>query len=716
MRLVQTSKVYRLTASIGLGLALAVLLLLNVSRAGAQPPAPRNVVFLIDNSPSVSIGDTNGDRRPDTAPTDEQDIRLRLVRFVVRVLSLDPSNNQCVGAISFVRSTQELMPLAPVRDWSKADFAEIREVDHPSDTQTDFAAALGAAANMLSAPDHPECLTASRPGDIVVVTDGLFSYRRDRQTVRNVLQNLPREMEVYVLTFGALDQQTWQGFLTDSLISTYRPNVNLTSPDQVYGTVLRDLGAEMLLADLIPVEVDGEGTIPLTVLPFRTWTRYQILPDSPMTVTFLQAGQVVTPVVAGNEYVLFQPQVGKWTVRLQGSGLVYFRQAGEGVANIALYLRAPEDVLALGKDVAVRAGLTAGGAPVTDMTHFVVTATVNGAEEATGPLRLKPDEAAGLFTTTVPSDWFKSGMYTITLTAESDIPGIEVRPAVHQFQVVAPSKPMVTTTPPGMTQTGSTIRVKASIITLVSLILAILLLILAILIHNMLRIKGIARSIVEDPSNRDPWSKLDTLSIGQIWPVVAGAGERLATDWRVNHRADRRGPGNSALADTLFMSTWKELKSCLDRGDSKTCAILIYAGLVVSTTRHVGQTDPVSVLEVLEGVGLETSNDTRRPYRFIGEYLDDNTSHEDTFLRVLDFYRRKPRRSHYPKLGEQYSIERWKEYDEVIKYVLGGKSDVNKVDKIVRRLLQELSISDDDEKQLKEHPILQIALSHLTQK
>jgi hypothetical protein len=432
-------------------LALVVLLLLNVSQAGAQPPVPHDVVFLIDNSPSVQTGDTTGDGIPDGPPTDEQDVRLRLARFVVNVLGLDPASaDQRVGAISFARSEPPLtlMPLTPVRDWSKADFAEIAEVDQGSGT--DFAAALRAASEMLFPPGAPACRADIRRCDVVMITDGLFDdVRRDPQAVGAVLRNL-RGVAVHVLTFGAGHQDVWQGFVGDTLISTYQPDVTLIPPDQVYGAVLRELGAEALLADLTPVEVAGQRAITVTVPPFRTWTRYQVLPDSPLTVTFLHTDQVVTPVVAGTEYTFFQPPAGEWVIQLQGNGLAYYRQVGEGLADLALYLRMPEGTLALGDDVPVQAGIVAGGALVTDTRYFTVTATISGPGPVISPLVLAHDLDTGLLVATVPSDRFAAGTYAITLVAGSSVPGVQIQPVVARpFEVIAPPTLAMTVMPSG---------------------------------------------------------------------------------------------------------------------------------------------------------------------------------------------------------------------------------------------------------------------------
>jgi hypothetical protein len=434
------------------GFAALVLVLLIVPQVRAQSPVPHDIVFLIDNSLSVYTGEGT----PDGQPTDPAQVRLRLPYFVTRLLGLAPASaERRVGIISFAGSTETLMPLTPVLDWSKADLAEIRVVRHQGGT--DFALALNAVSEMLAA----DCSPSVRRCDVVMVTDGIFERNRawrDQQAVEDTLRGLhARGVYVHLFTFDVGDPK-WQEFLTDDLISTYQPSVASASPGQVYGAVLRSLGDEALLTSLTPVEVVGEEVVSLAVPDFHTWIRYQILPDSPLTVTFLYAGQTVAPVVAGAEYTLFQPQAGEWSLRLQGNGLVYYRQAGVGVADLSLYLRAPEGALPLGEAVTVCAGITMGGAPVTNLTPFEVTATISGTTGTIGPLGLEPDETSGLFTITVPSDRFESSVYTVTLTAQSSVPNTRVQPVTGRFEVVALPTLAMTLTPAGSLRPGQSVH------------------------------------------------------------------------------------------------------------------------------------------------------------------------------------------------------------------------------------------------------------------
>ena len=442
----------RFLAAAGLGLVLTLLLCADF-RVAAQSPVPHDVVFLIDNSQSVSTGEGS----PDNRPTDPAQTRLRLAHFVINVLRTSPPGvNRRVGVIGFAGSAGTLMPLTPVLDWSKADFAEIRAARQAGGT--DFARALDAASDMLAADCSPDV----RRCDVVMITDGVFeryTARRDQRATQNVLQNLrSRGISVHVLTFEAGDPQ-WQEFLADDLISTCQPDVTSIPPDQVYDAVLHDLGLGTLLAGLTPVEVAGEEIVTLTIHEFRTWTRYQILPDSPLTVTFFYQDQVVTPVVVGTEYTLFQPQAGEWDVRLEGNGLAYYQQTGEGVADLALRLRTPQGVLPLGEDVTVRAELLAGGRPVSDLALFTVAATISDAMGSVAAQTLKPDETIDLFAATVPADRFENGAYTVTLAVQSSVPGLRGRPATGQFEMVALPTLTMVVTPTETVRPGQSVHV-----------------------------------------------------------------------------------------------------------------------------------------------------------------------------------------------------------------------------------------------------------------
>jgi hypothetical protein len=176
-------------------------------------------------------------------------------------------------------------------------------------------------------------------------------------------------------------------------------------------------------------------------------------------VTFLYADQAVEPVVAGTDHTLFQPQAGEWHLRFEGNGLAYYRQADENMADVSLYVDAPENTSLLGEEVAIRAGLTANGTPVTDLTPFAVTATIHNALDTLDPLELALDCTSGLFAATAPADRFTNGTYTVTLTAQSSIPNLSVQPAAGHFEMVALPTLVMTTTPVGPIRPGQSVHV-----------------------------------------------------------------------------------------------------------------------------------------------------------------------------------------------------------------------------------------------------------------
>jgi hypothetical protein len=425
-----------------------------MSQASDPPSVAHDVVFLIDNSQSVRTGEG----APNGQPTDPEQVRLRLPRLAIQILSLDPASADWrVGAISFGNGTETLIPLTAIPYWSTVDLTKIRAMEQRG---TNFATALDAAYEMLPAdcsPDVHRC-------DIVMITDGVFESYRARQYQRaaeRALQGLQsRGASVHLLMFEEGDEK-WQEFLANGLIATYQPAITALPSHQVCAAALRSLGAEALLAGLTPVQVTGEETTTLTVPDFRTWVSYQVLADSPLTVTFLYAGQVVPPITNGSEYTLLQPQAGRWSMQLQGDGLAYYQQNGEGIADLSLYLHAPGQIVALGEDVTVRAGLTAGGAPVADLASFTVTGTIAGAG-VIWTLNLYPDETGGLFAATVPSAWLKAGVHTVTLAAQSTVPGLIVQPVTGQFQVVA-LPTLELTTPPEPIRPGQSACVTVTV-------------------------------------------------------------------------------------------------------------------------------------------------------------------------------------------------------------------------------------------------------------
>jgi len=710
MRLVQTSKVCRLAAAIGLGLALVVLLLLKVSQAGAQPPVPHDVVFLIDNSWSVT-------------DSDRQDVRLSLTHFLVNVLGLDLArSNWRVGVIGFGDSQKELMPLWPVQDWSKADFAEIhKEVDQGYGTN--YKSALDYARRVLLAPG--DCSTGIRRCDVVMVTDGSFkntgapSENKAVSDTERALRDLQEyRVSVHVLTFEALDQERWQGFLATSLVSTYQPNITLAPRAQVYGAALRALGAEALLADLAPVEVAGEYAVTITVLPFRTWTRYQILPDSPMTVTFLHAGQAMEPVVTGREYTFFQPPAGEWLIRLQGNGLAYYRQVGEGVADLALYLRMPEGTLALGDDVPVQAGIVACGAPVTDTQYFTVTATITGPGPAISPLVLARNLSTGLFTATVPSARFTTGTYTITLAAESILLDIHVRTGAGVlFELVAsPSPTAAQSTQPSDTPIFCD---QALLRKLDARILPLLL--IPVLLAGwwwVLKRRRKRDRYTSCLDNEDFLTDLSTRSIEANWLRIEQGGEQLALVWRTEHwklYLDNEKQ-RSALQETL--TAHSKFEQRLQDGNQSSVAVLVYAGLLVScepgpVIESKEHRSPVPTWTVLEGSMLtEPGQGTGGPGYTVGNYLSSSESRR-TFSAVWDRFRTKK--------GESWRNTDWETYNQLIQHLLHKhlKDGVESLARIERSIENEDdplrvlldNIQNDLPVNLGRHPVLKALVS-----
>lgn len=235
--------------------------------------------------------------------------------------------------------------------------------------------------------------------------------------------------------------------------------------DEVYRSVLSDLGAAALLVGMQVLDVAGQETVPLEVLPYRHWVRYQVFPDGPMAVTFLRDGQPIAPLVAGPEYTLFLPQEGEWELRLEGDGMVYYRLSDEEVAEVRLHLEKPEGVLEAGQPLPISARLALGaGESLTALERFTATAIITGPERVIGPLTLQPDPAAGRFIGTVAGNQLEAtGRYTVSVRAESAVRGVEIAPLERAFRLALPPTLALTIAPPGALEPGQTVYITVTV-------------------------------------------------------------------------------------------------------------------------------------------------------------------------------------------------------------------------------------------------------------
>ena len=381
-------------------------------QAQRMPPVDQDVVFLLDNSPST----ISGVGAPDGNPTDPQDVRLRLTRFAVGALSLFTSTTQQrVGALSFARDVELLVPLTPVEDWARADQASITALDMGSGT--DFAAALGAAEEMF---EGSACTEASMC-DVVLISDGVFDNpARDQQTVEAALKALrARGIRVHLLAFAEPDAQShaiWGAFLDEGLLTQYETQITARfgkMPQEVYAVLFDILNAADLFDDFSSVA--APEVITREVAPFRRWVKWQIVADAPdVNPVFSVDGQVMEASVrVGSEYWFWIPKSGTWTVEFTGSGMVYYRYF-EMVEPVLLNVRDFPDRVDSGQDISVVASLTAGGKSVLETGLFSITLLVDGVQSATYPL----SQVGSRFSTELSAEMLSPGTYTATFQTD----------------------------------------------------------------------------------------------------------------------------------------------------------------------------------------------------------------------------------------------------------------------------------------------------------
>jgi len=384
----------------------------------AQGLPSRDVVFLIDNSPSVRVGGEAGDK-----PSDPQNLRIRLARFAVAASGqITQAAEQRVGAVSFGRTADILVPLTPVQDWAKADFAKVDSVDAGPDTN--FTAALNVAKAMILPTDASACNPTERSCEVVIISDGELygSIERQLPSLTEALEALKmRGVRVTLLTFAEADatsRSVWQGYLARGLLAQHEMNITQRfsrSPQEVYGLLFDLLGVRSLLSDFESVIVPG--VITREQLPYRRWARWEIITDSSIEPVFTLDSQAATPVRVGTDYFFWEPPAGVWRVDLKGEGLAYFRLSEE-VAPIVLNMEKLPELVPVGREIPVTAKLTVGaGTVVTQTDLFTVTAVARG-PKSLGPFPLT--RSGLLFTTTLSTVDMAIGTYVVEISAVAD--------------------------------------------------------------------------------------------------------------------------------------------------------------------------------------------------------------------------------------------------------------------------------------------------------
>ena len=452
---------------LGLGLSLGVALLgaflwslQGPAQVQAAPVSPtgQDVVFLLDNSPSTITGVGS----PDGNPTDPQEVRLRLTRFSVGALGLlTTTTQQRVGAISFARSTEVLVPLTPVEDWAKADQARIQALD--MGTGTDFAVALEAAGKMLA---ESSC-GVETACDVIFISDGIFNnLAQGSQNTERILQALrDRNIRVHLLVFTEPDAQShavWQDLLGRGLLARYETQITprfQQSPQDVYALLFDILGAADLFDDFSSLVAPAEIT--REVPPYRRWVRWQIVTDQPLVPVFTVNGEPVQPLQSASDYFFWAgPMDGIWAIRFEADAVVYYREM-DAALPLFIRLKPLPDSIVSGEELFVQAELiTPEGVPVARTEDFSMTAALDGPEGVSAlPLTPVGTQFRGVLTTTAGV----GGVYTVTLSADTAPHlGIAVLPVTHTLEVheaIPKITPILSVTPLDGLRPGDTITI-----------------------------------------------------------------------------------------------------------------------------------------------------------------------------------------------------------------------------------------------------------------
>src|SRR5690606_1273375 len=158
-------------------LATLMLTMLVYSTSAAQGDngnnAGKDIILLIDNSGSMILGTPGGDD-----PTDPDELRIRISRFIVNLLNHLGAPDVRVGAMTFAQASTVRVPLTPVEEWTEEDLNAI--VGEHEGQVTEFAEALNAAQQMLLGPDG--AIDPDREIEIWLLTDADLN-ERDRKSV-----------------------------------------------------------------------------------------------------------------------------------------------------------------------------------------------------------------------------------------------------------------------------------------------------------------------------------------------------------------------------------------------------------------------------------------------------------------------------------------------------------------------------------------------------
>lgn len=725
----------------------------------AQEVQTHDIVFLVDNSLSV----LEGEGTPDDLPTDPEGLRLDLVRFVIRLLgSREGDSVRRVGVISFGARSQTLVPLSPARDWMRAAPHAVREVDDSEgrSSGTGFRGALEAARQMLESPDEPGCEDSSRRCSVVMVTDGELG--NSIPFLNDTLEALNSEdITFHLLTFGQLDSGFWGGF-DNELVDSYEKDIATSPFAEVYGSLLYDLEEQSARLDWSCETVDGNHAVVdlPAVEPLRVWARYEVLSSPHMTVSFLHAGDPVSPAIRlGKDYLFQEPPAGDWSIQLQGDGTVCWRQTGEEITELDLQLEPIPEIVWMGDDVEIHARLLPRGLREEDPHLPPPVVVITRANGMTHPLDLSREGDS--YAATVSSSSLGTGTHVVGVQGGGSLP--DVRPVAEQAFLVVPAPVLTmtmaeqssgqdstvaltvtaenwlpayslegyclhtdaTTSPVSFDDLGNSVysaQVSPTLssilimqvatgegwrskefrfpltstpdqnLSTMGLVLAVLLLFLllvsAYLLFERITVRNLANKLAKEPDEADHWNKWVTLSAERDWPIIRAVGQKFAYDWKRKKNEIRQGSEDkNALKCVLAEDDWNNLKYELGKSsdtrsasggmqldsdilkrnpDPKALAVLVYAGLSVSLDKVVYNTDPIPLLEVLEGTSAEDRGD-----ECIMKYLI-RPSDWRVFQHIVNRFQVERREKKIWNASRKETREVWEAYEILVERVESG--------------------------------------------
>ena len=396
-------------------LATLMLTMLVYSTSAAQGDngnnAGKDIILLIDNSGSMILGTPGGDD-----PTDPDELRIRISRFIINLLNHLGAPDVRVGAITFAQASTVRVPLTPVEEWTEEDLNAI--VGEHEGQVTEFAEALNAAQQMLLGPDG--AIDPDREIEIWLLTDADLNeslagtvdiYISQLRDIVNT--SYTEKTTIRILSFEDDNVDNWNTIFSD-VSSAYFSLLDHTLEETFHYVLTSTAGVRA--ADYTSVSVSGTHHINQPVQPYQNWVRFTILPENPVTTSFTLDDHYLEPYVSGHNYFFPQPDRGDWQVHLQSSepSIVFY----QFVADPSPFFIYPElvEVQAINQPLEVRAVLANSViGEIQPGPDFEVSATLtSGNNQILTPLQPGP----GFYSATIPIDQLSPGVYSLVVEVQ----------------------------------------------------------------------------------------------------------------------------------------------------------------------------------------------------------------------------------------------------------------------------------------------------------